>query len=192
MPRKVSRKVWIWNVPGVFAVGKTEKDSRGETASEVAEREPSFAQARYLAETISKEIEGKWGFGDEPSVMSLEAKVFRARDAVHDPDLPDVMRLCRRRVSVDDVLKSKRKDVSIGVAGQCRRRFCREDDDNRSGEVCHCISRDPRVVVVGIHGLSGRIGADDFPPGSRSFPRRASVFGSDALPLLGLLVAFEA
>jgi len=46
--RNVSRRVWIWNVPGVSAVGIERKDSRGDTASVFAERMPYLSQLRYL------------------------------------------------------------------------------------------------------------------------------------------------
>lgn len=46
--RKVSRRVWIWKVPGVSAVGMERKDSRGDTASVLAERIPYLSQLRYL------------------------------------------------------------------------------------------------------------------------------------------------
>lgn len=45
---KVSRRVWIWNVPGVSAVGMQLKDSRGETASVLADSIPYLSQLRYL------------------------------------------------------------------------------------------------------------------------------------------------
>lgn len=48
MVRKVSRGVWIWNVPGVSAVGIARKDSRGETASVLLDRRPNLSQLRYL------------------------------------------------------------------------------------------------------------------------------------------------
>lgn len=53
MVRKVSRKVWIWNVPGVSAVGIQLKDSSGETASVFAERIPYLSQLKYLPELAS-------------------------------------------------------------------------------------------------------------------------------------------
>lgn len=46
--RNVSRSVWIWNVPGVSAVGRIEKVSSGEMASAVAVRRPILSQLRYL------------------------------------------------------------------------------------------------------------------------------------------------
>lgn len=48
MVRNVSRRVCSWKVPGVSPVGITLKDSRGDTASEVAERRPILSQERYL------------------------------------------------------------------------------------------------------------------------------------------------
>lgn len=45
---KVSRRVCSWNVPGVSAVGMTLKHSRGDMASDVADRAPILSQARYL------------------------------------------------------------------------------------------------------------------------------------------------
>jgi hypothetical protein len=48
MVRKVSRRVWIWKVPGVSAVGRRVKDSSGEMASDVAVRMPILSQERYL------------------------------------------------------------------------------------------------------------------------------------------------
>lgn len=51
--RNVSRRVWIWKVPGVSAVGMERKDSRGDTASVLAERIPNLSQLRYLEHHIS-------------------------------------------------------------------------------------------------------------------------------------------
>lgn len=48
MVRNVSRRVWIWNVPGVSAVGIMLKDSRGDTASDVADNRPILSHDRYL------------------------------------------------------------------------------------------------------------------------------------------------
>lgn len=47
--RNVSRRVWIWNVPGVSAVGIERKDSSGDTASVFADRMPYLSQLKYLA-----------------------------------------------------------------------------------------------------------------------------------------------
>jgi hypothetical protein len=46
--RNVSRNVWIWNVPGVSAVGIERNDSRGDTASVLADKSPYLSQPRYL------------------------------------------------------------------------------------------------------------------------------------------------
>jgi hypothetical protein len=48
MVMKVSRRDWIWNVPGVSAVAMRLNVSTGETASEVADSRPILSQARYL------------------------------------------------------------------------------------------------------------------------------------------------
>jgi hypothetical protein len=53
MVRKVSRRVWIWKVPGVSAVGMRVKDSSGEMASDVAVRMPILSQERYLQLSVS-------------------------------------------------------------------------------------------------------------------------------------------
>lgn len=62
--RNVSRSVWIWNVPGVSAVLETRKDSRGEMASEVAERRPILSQRRNLGGPCQCGGEGSGGRGD--------------------------------------------------------------------------------------------------------------------------------
>jgi hypothetical protein len=46
--RNVSRRVWIWKVPGVSAVAIMVKDSSGEMASAVAVKRPILSQERYL------------------------------------------------------------------------------------------------------------------------------------------------
>jgi hypothetical protein len=46
--RNVSRNVCIRNVPGASAVGMERKDSRGDTASVLADRRPYLSQLRYL------------------------------------------------------------------------------------------------------------------------------------------------
>jgi hypothetical protein len=48
MVRKVSRRVCIWKVPGVSAVGRMEKVSSGVMASDAAVRAPILSQERYL------------------------------------------------------------------------------------------------------------------------------------------------
>lgn len=48
MVMSVSRIVCSWKVPGVSAVAMRLKDSRGETASDVADRMPILSHARYL------------------------------------------------------------------------------------------------------------------------------------------------
>jgi hypothetical protein len=48
MVKNVSRKVWIWNVPGVSVVGIARKDSSGEIASVVADGIPYLSHPKYL------------------------------------------------------------------------------------------------------------------------------------------------
>lgn len=48
MVTNVSRRVCSWKVLGVSAVAMTLKHSRGEMASDVADRKPILSQARYL------------------------------------------------------------------------------------------------------------------------------------------------
>jgi hypothetical protein len=58
MVRNVSRRVCIWNVPGVSAVGIERKDSRGDTASVLADNIPNLSQLRYLRQ---KSARRNWG-----------------------------------------------------------------------------------------------------------------------------------
>lgn len=48
MVRNVSRRVCNWKVPGVSAVGIQLKDSRGDTASVLADIMPYLSQLKYL------------------------------------------------------------------------------------------------------------------------------------------------
>ena len=56
MVKNVSRKVCIWNVPGVSAVAIARKDSRGDTAEVVAESMPKLSQVKYLQMHVSKRL----------------------------------------------------------------------------------------------------------------------------------------
>ena len=49
--KNVSRKVWIWKVPGVSKVGIMVKDSREVMASELAVKRPILSQLRYLVKS---------------------------------------------------------------------------------------------------------------------------------------------
>ncbi|KAF1737840.1 hypothetical protein CRV24_003467 [Beauveria bassiana] len=81
--------------------------------------------------------------------MSLEAEMLRARDAVRDPDLANVVRFGSRRVRVDNVLNGNGKDLAARVASQRRRRLRRQHKHDGPGDVGRRVGRDPGVVVGG-------------------------------------------
>ena len=91
----------------------------------------------------------------KPPVVSLEAEMLRARDAVRDPDLPNVVRLGGGRVRVDNVLDGKGKDLAARVAGQRRGRLRRQDEHDGPGDVGRRVGRDPGVVVGGLICVGG-------------------------------------
>ena len=62
MVKNVSRRVCIWKVPGVSAVGIERKDSRGDTASVLADNCPILSQLKYLSELST--ISSSWGLVD--------------------------------------------------------------------------------------------------------------------------------
>jgi hypothetical protein len=192
--RKVSRRVWIWKVPGVSAVATRLKVSSGVMASELAVRRPILSQERYLGAVVSGLAVGVGVVmeGYVLSVVTLETEVLCAHDLVCDPDLAHVVGLGGGGVGVDDVLDGQGKDLASRVAGKGGGGLAREDDHDGAGDVGHGIGRDPAVVLVVVGIVVGLR--------SLELPLRVIVIlscactlgGIGALPLLGLLVALKA
>jgi hypothetical protein len=106
-----------------------------------------------------------------------------------DPDLTHVVGFCGNWVAVDNVLDGQGKDLPGGVAREGGWRLAWQDKHDGPGDVAHGISRDPAVVLAGVL-------IDLFWLRSLDLALRVVILGwalgsVGALPLLGLLVAFE-
>lgn len=125
--------------------------------------------------------------------MPLEAKVFRARNAVRYPNLPDIMRLRARRVIIDDILNRQRKHLSARVAGEGRRLVRGQDNHDGPDDVADGIGRHPAVVVglvlVIVAGLDQLLLPAAAATGLAGLLVVFGAIRSGALPLLGLFVA---
>lgn len=130
-----------------------------------------------------------------PSVMPLEAKVFRASNAVRYPNLPDIMRLRARRVIIDDILNRQRKHLSARVAGEGRGLVRGQDNHDGPDDVADGIGRHPAVVVglvlVIVAGLDQLLLPAAAATGLAGLLVVFGAIRSGALPLLGLFVALE-
>lgn len=125
--------------------------------------------------------------------MPLEAKVFRASNAVRYPNLPDIMRLRTRRIVIDDVLNRQRKHLSARIARKSRRLVRGQDNHDRPDNIADGIGRHP-AVVVGLVLVIVPVGLDQLLLPAAARLAGLVVFGairSSALPLLGLFVALE-
>ena len=127
--KKVSRRVWIWKVPGVSKVGRMEKDSSGVMASESAENMPILSHDRYLiwatrwlaiaCERGSGYMVGEGG-GDKQNLlpmMPLEPIILRPNNLIRHPHLPHIMRFRRRRVAVHNIVEGQSENLARGIAG---------------------------------------------------------------------------
>ena len=106
-----------------------------------------------------------------------------------DPDLAHVVGLCGNWVAVDDVLDGQGKDLPGGVAGQGGWRLAWENKHYGAGYVAHGIGRDPAVVLAGV--LIGLFWLRSLDLALRVVILGWALGSVGALPLLGLLVAFE-
>jgi len=82
-----------------------------------------------------------------PAVVALEAEALRAGHAARDPHLAHVVRLRRRRVTVDEVFDGHREHLALRVARQAARCVRRQHDYDRPGYVCGRFGAHPRVVL---------------------------------------------
>lgn len=124
-------------------------------------------------------------------MMSLEAKVVRARHAIGHPDLPHIMRLRAGRVVVDNVVNRQCKDLAAGIARERRGLVRGQDNHDGADDIGDGIGRDPAVVFLVVVVCLG----DELLPAAGLAGAIVVVvvveLRSGALPFLGLFVALE-